>query len=787
MRDSFIEGEDPLAYLRTLHQIVDSSGQGYKAYGTHVLWIGSDEHFTPPRTGNTVTSFTTGEEYFKRISGAFSAAKSEIWISGWQINWDVLLVPGERLFDALYAAAKRGVQIYVMPWKGAGAVPTYVKETEVVLSLINDGVKSRRVHFLAAASMADESRVFFSHHQKHVVVDRTISFVGGIDLAYGRRDDAHFGLRADASGRESLDRYNGCIAHILREKPALVLNPFDLNTHNGQHGIIRQRQDFLAKVSDRKYRQASTSFALRTLDPACQPRMPWQDSHVEIVGPAALDVALNFVVRWNSEGGAPTLALPAPASSAPIQGSCTVQVLRSAPASMCKAEFKKFSPKQLVEYFGHVGAKSSREENICQAMMNLIERSQHYIYIENQFFVSAFGEERGVPENTSGPLAFIQSHQSQFDKKKPSLTHVVPGDAKAKIRNNICFAVGERIGKAILTNGHKPFHAFIVLPVHPEGPLNDPGLMLQVHQTMQTLVFGEFSLINQIRRHLNAKELLDKKDPKWRDGYWGDGYQAIDIMECEKYLTLLNLRNWEKIGERYVTEQIYVHNKMMIVDDLFAIVGSANVNERSMLGSRDSELAVLISDNKSEAHDIDGSGKLQTTRNFARDLRKSVWRKIFGLTAGGKRAAESLNFAVDQPANPDAWKEIRKVALKNTNLFEAAFDFIPRDKTVVGGVIKNASIWPNWDRKAVPPNLMPFDDTFWSAAQQNESATSGLSSVKGFITLLPLNWTKGENNSTSFHAALYSATDKRRNPNEQVQTQSPIVTASSELSDGNKG
>ena len=31
----------------------------------------------------------------------------------------------------------------------------------------------------------------------------------------------------------------------------------------------------------------------------------------------------------------------------------------------------------------------------------------------------------------------------------------------------------------------------------------------------------------------------------------------------------------------------------MLVDDLWAIVGSANINDRSMLGYRDSELAVI--------------------------------------------------------------------------------------------------------------------------------------------------------------------------------------------------
>lgn len=43
-----------------------------------------------------------------------------------------------------------------------------------------------------------------------------------------------------------------------------------------------------------------------------------------------------------------------------------------------------------------------------------------------------------------------------------------------------------------------------------------------------------------------------------------------------------------------VSEIVYIHSKLMIVDDNYVILGSANINDRSMLGKRDSELAVVI-------------------------------------------------------------------------------------------------------------------------------------------------------------------------------------------------
>lgn len=37
---------------------------------------------------------------------------------------------------------------------------------------------------------------------------------------------------------------------------------------------------------------------------------------------------------------------------------------------------------------------------------------------------------------------------------------------------------------------------------------------------------------------------------------------------------------------------VYVHAKGMVVDDEYVIIGSANINQRSMDGSRDTEIAM---------------------------------------------------------------------------------------------------------------------------------------------------------------------------------------------------
>ena len=57
---------------------------------------------------------------------------------------------------------------------------------------------------------------------------------------------------------------------------------------------------------------------------------------------------------------------------------------------------------------------------------------------------------------------------------------------------------------------------------------------------------------------------------------------------------MFSLRTHDSIDGIPVTEQIYVHSKLMIVDDNIALIGSANLNDRSLKGTRDSEIAVVI-------------------------------------------------------------------------------------------------------------------------------------------------------------------------------------------------
>ncbi|MEO6821168.1 MAG: phospholipase D-like domain-containing protein [Candidatus Nanopelagicales bacterium] len=76
--------------------------------------------------------------------------------------------------------------------------------------------------------------------------------------------------------------------------------------------------------------------------------------------------------------------------------------------------------------------------------------------------------------------------------------------------------------------------------------------------------------------------------------------------------------------ENHAGTPVYVHAKVVVVDDVWAMVGSDNLNRRSW--THDSELSIAVLDEERdhrEPHDVAGTG--DGARVFARDLRLQLW------------------------------------------------------------------------------------------------------------------------------------------------------------------
>lgn len=140
------------------------------------------------------------------------------------------------------------------------------------------------------------------------------------------------------------------------------------------------------------------------------------------------------------------------------------------------------------------------------------------------------------------------------------------------LKNEIVKTLCERITRAF--NEKKTFKVIIVVPLLP-GFEGDPGdvnatvLRIQIHWQKVAIMTGDDSIY----------KTLQTKCP------------GINVTD---YLFFFGLRTWDVLLGSPITEIIYVHSKLMIVDDKRAICGSANINDRSLCGTGDSEIAICI-------------------------------------------------------------------------------------------------------------------------------------------------------------------------------------------------
>lgn len=177
-----------------------------------------------------------------------------------------------------------------------------------------------------------------------------------------------------------------------------------------------------------------------------------------------------------------------------------------------------------------------------------------------------------------------------------------------------------------------------------------------------------------------------------------------------------------------VTEQVYVHSKLMIVDDRYVIIGSANINDRSMLGDRDTEIAVLIEDPvdviSSRMHD----SPFLVSR-FAHQLRVALWCEHLGLD---ESKAEDRAKVAD-PLSAETWARWRETSSHNTALFHSLFPHIPDDS------IQSLDI------------LAALEDAFKDKHHLEEGrARAVLSKVRGHLVDFPLHFLAHTNLSPDY-------------------------------------
>ena len=268
-----------------------------------------------------------------------------------------------------------------------------------------------------------------------------------------------------------------------------------------------------------------------------------------------------------------------------------------------------------------VGIKN-REDSILQAYIKLIQEAEHYIYIENQFFVSR---------------PYDEEDKNNCEK---SLSDVVKNTIAYEIRKRILRAHDER----------KKFRVIVFIPLLP-GFAGEP----KESGTLQIILKHTYGAICRNYGTSIIEKLREKMGEDWK-----------------KYIGFYSLRNHDIVNNIPTTEIIYIHSKLMIVDDKKVIIGSANINDRSMLGGRDSEFCVLIQENMSRKIQFIMNGKKSRAANFAHSFRTALLAEHIGLDKKDK--------ILNDPLSDELWDKLISTAKKNTETYRKIWYCYPDDE-----------------------------------------------------------------------------------------------------------
>lgn len=492
---------------RQLHQFDES----IRFMAQNTVWTKQNRFnsFAPVRSNVFAQWLVDGRDYMWNVSRAISMAKDVIYLHGWWISPELYMRrPAAisqkwRLDRLLQRKAREGVKIFVIMYRNINsAIPIDSEYTKFSLLDLHPNIFVQR-----SPNQFRQNTFFWAHHEKLCIVDHMVAFVGGIDLCFGRWDTPQHSVVDDKpTGFELSD--------APKDADHCQLWP-------GKDYSNARVQDFYAldKPYEEMYERSKV------------PRMPWHDISMQVVGQPARDLTRHFVQRWNYVLRQRKLTRPTPFLLPPpdfnpgdlqaleLDGTCEVQILRST----C---------------WWSIGTPDRTEHSIMTAYIKMIEQSDHFVYIENQFFISSC-EVEGT-----------------------------------RIENHIGDALVERIIRAAQRG--EPWRAVILIPLMPGfqntvDSQDGTSVRLIMQCQFRSICRGDSSIFSRIR---------------------------AEGIEPEDYISFYSLRSWGKIGptKQFVTEQLYIHAKCMIVDDRIAIIGSANINERSLLGSRDSECAAVVRD-----------------------------------------------------------------------------------------------------------------------------------------------------------------------------------------------
>jgi phosphatidylserine/phosphatidylglycerophosphate/cardiolipin synthase-like enzyme len=153
-----------------------------------------------PRAGNAIDVLIDGAEALPAMADAIQGARRHVHVCSWHFEHDFCPERGDerRAVRDLLAGVAEHIPVRVLAWAGA-PFPVFTPRASQVRAGRDELVRGTRIR----CELEPGSHPMHCHHEKLVIVDDEIAFVGGIDLtalAGDRYDHRHHPCREPAIG-----------------------------------------------------------------------------------------------------------------------------------------------------------------------------------------------------------------------------------------------------------------------------------------------------------------------------------------------------------------------------------------------------------------------------------------------------------------------------------------------------------------------------------------------------------------------------------------------------------
>lgn len=777
------------------HRHDEEHEQACDAKRTKISEANRYNSYFPEREGNIVKWYVDGRDYFWAVSVALEQAKESIYITDWWLSPELFLrrppyyAQEYRLDKLLKKKAEEGVKIYVSVYKEVEqALTCNSAHTKHALNGLcpkgSPGYGNIRVirhpDHNPFENLADVT-VYWAHHEKFIVVDYAMAFIGGLDLCFGRWD-----------------------AH---QHPLSDVHP------EGVREEIFPGQDFNNnRIMDFQQVQEWDQNELNKADSG---RMPWHDVAMAVIGPTVYDIAEHFVLRWNFikrdkykrderfdwiilEGreGADEDLVGVQRPKHPV-GDYIQHPLT--PLATKNLDNRGTVKAQIVRSSADWSSGILKEHSIQNAYIDIIRKAQHYVYIENQFFITATGDQQGPIRNTIGSAiveAVVRAGKENRKFRVIVLIPAIPGfagdlrdDAAAGTR-----AIMDYQYKSICRGEHSIFEQCRAQGVDPNNHIfffnlrsydrlnKTPGISetekktgisyrqvqrAEAEEIMSEGIHGSYdpaddeadehmrgkmdkkALDESIKNVMEARRIFEEAMPKEElktsasvahHAMAGSGPVSDEVWFKEDPQS--ELKNW-------IQEELYIHAKLLIVDDRYVVCGSSNLNDRSQEGDHDSELSIVMEDTRKIGIMMDGQP--YEAGYHAATLRRYLWREHMGLLGPQHFDAKDDMNALPPSVNPnndihdqdDSWKFTEDPlcdelwakwtgqADKNTEVFRHLFHADPDN---------HIKTFEDYDRFLPPRGVKPGH--IFDQFMPPEDARKKLDQIRGHLVWFPLEFLK---------------------------------------------